>query len=268
MLHCSLQYIHQISLIFDFIVFRRFFVFIKIMAENNIIENNEIGENANIEINSSEILSPPSGTVPANNIVLPELQPSATVPANNIVLPESQPSPTIPENNVVLPESTISNEDTLSVNSDDFSSQFSGTQSRGSRSRSSQSSFQSLSQTDYVNVEYEFVPGYRANSNLMYANEQLYSFNTKSSLGESYLCIHSGCRARLYIVFGGQCIQLNNAVNDHNHESKTGEHRILVCLNEMKRRCKELKHLLTGHRVTVRDIFNAVMLEQVSFSEN
>lgn len=109
-------------------------------------------------------------------------------------------------------------------------------------------------------MEYEIVPGYRQNSKLLYANEQFYVFNTKCPLGDSYVCVNEKCKSRVYIVVSNQCICLKNSPS-HDHESKAEEYKKLRCLNEMKRRCGELNYLLTGQKITVRDIFNQVLVE-------
>lgn len=153
---------------------------------------------------------------------------------------------------------SIASEDAMSIIIDETIP--SSARSQRSRSRPSQSSFHSLRETDYENVEYEMVPGHRQNSKLLYADEQFYMFNTRSPLGEGYMCTHSNCNVRVYKVDGDQCIRLINSPT-HTHERQTDEYRKLSCLNEMKRRCTELKYMLTGQRVTARDIFNAVMAE-------
>lgn len=120
----------------------------------------------------------------------------------------------------------------------------------------SQSSFHLLSDTDYSIIEYEIVPGYRQNSKLLFSNDQFYVLNTKCPLGDSYVCVHEKCKVRVY----GQCIRLTNSPN-HEHENKAEEYKKLRCLNEIKRRCGELNYLLTGQKITVRDIFNQVLVE-------
>lgn len=161
------------------------------------------------------------------------------------------------ENNATSKSSTF--DDAISLGSDE-SVPSSGWTSQRNSGRLSRSSFHTLSEgIDYTIIELEIVPGYRLNSKILYAEEQFYRFYTKSSLGVSYLCANGNCRARVYIVVTNQCIRLATRA-EHHHGTKVEEYKKLVCLNQIKRRCGELKHLLTGQTVTVRDILNDVML--------
>lgn len=67
------------------------------------------------------------------------------------------------------------------------------------------------------------------------------------------------CSVRVYIV-DGMCIQLVNC-GAHNHPNKLEDKRQLFILNEAKRRCANLDSFLATARVTVRSIWNQVMLE-------
>lgn len=55
-------------------------------------------------------------------------------------------------------------------------------------------------------------------------------------------------------------IKLNSSPH-HNHPDWKVEKRELFCLNEMKRWCGMLESFLNTTRLTVRDIFNKVLLE-------
>lgn len=205
------------------------------MAANNPIENNEISGWSISENNISEIVA----AIAVSN-------------ENN----ETSETLNSADSEFIPTDDSISIESDVTFRSDSRLSQ----SSRSSQSRSMQS-FQSLmDRIDYTIVEHEFVPGYRLNSSVLYAEEQFFLFNTTTPLGDAYLCSHKNCSVRLHIVSTNQCIRLTNCA-DHNHESKVEEYKKLACLNEIKRRCGELKHLLTGHKVTVRDIFNDVMLQ-------
>lgn len=205
------------------------------MAANNPTENNAISESLISENNIGELVT----AIEVSN-------------ENN----ETSETLNSADSEFIPTDESFSIESDVSFRSSSRSSQ----SSRSSRSRSMQS-FQSLiHRIDYAIVEHEFVPGYRQNSKMLYAEEHIFQFNTTSPLGDAYLCVHKNCFVRLYIVSTNQCIRLSNCAN-HNHETKVEEYKKLVCLNEIKRRCGELKHLLTGHKVTVRDIFNDVMLQ-------
>lgn len=92
----------------------------------------------------------------------------------------------------------------------------------------------------------------------------MYTFNTKSALGKSYLCsykLDSGkCKSRIYEVESHAFIKLNGTPA-HNHPNRLAEKKELFCLNEIKRRCGMLEYFLSTTRLTVRDIFNQVFLE-------
>lgn len=133
----------------------------------------------------------------------------------------------------------------------------------------SQKSFSNLNPEDYIDIEYHFITGSRANSTLLYSitEKQIYSFNTKCALGRSYLCTHIGCKARVYIICekdnaqAQKCIQLRNFFS-HAHGDKLIKYTELIALNEVKRRCSLMQYQLTGNKVSVLDIFNAVMAEE------
>lgn len=131
-------------------------------------------------------------------------------------------------------------------------------------SASSQTSFRSLKPNQYRELQFEFITGWRANSKTLCAEDNFYNFNAKTSLGPSWLCTHTVggkrvCSVRVYIV-DGMCIQLVNC-GAHNHPNKLEDKRQLFILNEAKRRCANLDSFLATARVTVRSIWNQVMLE-------
>lgn len=125
--------------------------------------------------------------------------------------------------------------------------------------RFSQSSFDGLEANIYRSVIYEFIAGYRSGSKLLYAidEQNLYSFNTISKIGQSYLCIEKGCNVRVYIVKDEKCIQQNRNC-EHSHANKKKMYDELQCLNEIKEKCSQLNYLLSGQKITVRDIYNSV----------
>lgn len=119
-------------------------------------------------------------------------------------------------------------------------------------SASSQTSFRSLKSNQYRELQSEFITGWRANSKILCAEDNFYSFNANSSLGASWLCTHTVggkrvCSVRVYFV-DGKCIQLLNCGN------KMEEKKQLFILNEAKRRCANLDSFLATARVTVRSI--------------
>lgn len=133
---------------------------------------------------------------------------------------------------------------------------------------SSQASFSSLSPSYFRQIDYEFIVGARANSKLLYSNteNQIYSFNTNSRLGKSYMCTYSigkkrVCSARVYLVDNNRCIQLHSSPSHNHTDNRQSLKRELFCLNEIKQRCGALESFLTTTKLTVRDIFNQVLLE-------
>lgn len=107
------------------------------------------------------------------------------------------------------------------------------------------------------------VIGSRSNFQLLFSSteQQFHAFNTKSPFGKSYLCNDPNCKTRVYLIEeNSRCIQLNNSYK-HEHEIKTKEYKKIQVLNEVKRRCAELKFLLSGHRITARETFASVMQE-------
>lgn len=139
--------------------------------------------------------------------------------------------------------------------------------SENNASALSQRSFCSLKPEHYTVLEVEQVTGYRANSELFFSSteNQFYCYNTKSKLGLSYLCTYAvnkkrTCRGRMYKVEGDIFIRLNGTFQ-HDHAERLEEKKELFCLNEMKRRCGQLESFLSTTRLTVRDIFNQVLLE-------
>lgn len=134
-----------------------------------------------------------------------------------------------------------------------------------------QRSFSSLSLNQYEILEFEFIVGERADSKILFTKEecQMYSYNCTTKLGKAFLCVQlekSGrkrvCKCRVILVENDtKCIKLITAFK-HNHlDNKTARRRELVCLNEIKRRCSSLESFLSTTRLTVRDIFNQVILE-------
>lgn len=132
----------------------------------------------------------------------------------------------------------------------------------------SQNSFSNLSASFYQVVQIERIVGYRQKSEILFciADYQMYGFNTKSVLGKSYLCtykVHKNkheCKSRIYEVDNNIFIKLN-CTPDHTHPDRLAEKKELFCLNEIKCRCGMLESFLSTTRLTVRDIFNQVLLE-------
>lgn len=99
---------------------------------------------------------------------------------------------------------------------------------------SSQSSFSRLREDQYEYIDFEKVVCQRIHSILVFSKteQQFYKYNTKSPLGDSYLCTNETCSVRLYVVTGNKCIRLKNC-HGHEHENKTDEYKKLMCLNEI-----------------------------------
>lgn len=132
----------------------------------------------------------------------------------------------------------------------------------------SQASFSTLSPELYESIAFEFIVGERVNSKILYAEKenQMYSTNSTCNLGKSFLCTYTinkkrVCHARVYLVDDGRCIKLKNS-RPHMHSDNRAQYkRELFCLNEMKRRCGELESFLSTTKLTVKNIFDQVLLE-------
>lgn len=131
-----------------------------------------------------------------------------------------------------------------------------------SLSISSQSSFRNLKVDQYIEIDFDIIIGSRLNSKLIFSKEekQLYRFNTMCGLGSAYKCRISACNARVYLINENTCIKLDTG-ETHSHGDQFISYRELQAFNEMKRRCVDLKYVLAGNRITVREIFNAVSSE-------
>lgn len=132
----------------------------------------------------------------------------------------------------------------------------------------SQKSFASLPENVYDVIDFEFITGGRSNSEVLYTtnDHQMYSSNTNCRLGQAFLCTYSAkgkrlCKSRVYLVDGNRCIKLKNSIAHSHAEDRLAYKKVLHCLNEMKRRCGQLESFLSTTRLTVRDIFNQVLLE-------
>lgn len=128
----------------------------------------------------------------------------------------------------------------------------------------SQMSFLRLKPDSYRVLDYEFITGWRRNSTILVAENHFYGIKKNNKLGASWLCTHrvankSACNVRVYMV-ENRCIQLSNA-GEHKHADKREEKGQLNVLNEIKRRCGQSNALMTTTQVTVRDIYNQVLLE-------
>lgn len=105
---------------------------------------------------------------------------------------------------------------------------------------------------------YEFVPGYRKNSKLLYVKEekQLYYFNVKVKDSYSYTCYLKNCNRRVHIR-DGKCFAVSKL---HNHSNQAGLYTDLRALNEMKRMAGNI-----DNRLKVREIFDTVKARLVLF---
>lgn len=132
----------------------------------------------------------------------------------------------------------------------------------------SQKSFTNLAPSTYDFIDFELMTGARTNSEILFTSteHQMYTFNASSRLGKSYLCSYRlngkrACKARVYLINENRCIKSKTAQPHSHSEDMLTLKRELVCLNEMKRRCVQLESFLSTSRLTVRDIFNQVLLE-------
>lgn len=107
-------------------------------------------------------------------------------------------------------------------------------------SSSCSSDFSNLSESNrndtlYRFLNYSIVPGYCANSKLLYSidEKQFYMFNCVSKNGDSYLYIEHKkrkCKCRVFVRKDKLCIQKLEA-NKHTHETKEKTFEELQVLN-------------------------------------
>lgn len=121
-----------------------------------------------------------------------------------------------------------------------------------SGSQESQSGSQDSESDKYVVVrDHTFLTGARSDSQLLYAERQLFSKNTKIQRGVSYRCNNANCTLRVILV-GGVCFSSGAS---HAHESAQNEYRNLVALNEIKQK------VIADKTSSIKDIFHRVLSE-------
>lgn len=105
---------------------------------------------------------------------------------------------------------------------------------------------------------YEFTPGQRANSQLLYTidEKQFYRFNKNISIGSVYLCAEKNCKCRVKLN-EGKCFQEKN--QKHDHENKESLYWELFVLNVIKSKCSDIATLMNQKKQSVRDIFYSVL---------
>lgn len=167
------------------------------------------------------------------------------------------------EENILIGPTGIANESVVSSQNESVLPEGNNLNESNS-SDLSQQSFSNIPPNAYQVVQFEYITGWRKNSRILVIDDYFYLFNCTSKLGASWLCSNTVgknrvCRARVYIV-GDICIKLNKSP-EHCHEPNTEERKQLCVLNEVKRRCSQMKSFLSTTRLTVRDIFNQVLLE-------
>lgn len=106
----------------------------------------------------------------------------------------------------------------------------------------------------YSKISYEFLPGYRFDSDILYCSEeeQFYCHYSTSKKSLTYTCRVDGCRCRVFIQ-NGECYIANEMA--HHHEKKTGEYYNLCALNEVKR----ILHTV-GNQLSPKQVFDDVIL--------
>lgn len=97
-------------------------------------------------------------------------------------------------------------------------------------------------------LSYEFMPGSRSNSNLLFCHEeqQFYKRKNYSKHGDSYVYREKWCKCRVYVV-NNECYIKNNM--PHKHGSKIHKYYNWSALNEMKRIVRSADNKLTTKTV-------------------
>lgn len=95
-----------------------------------------------------------------------------------------------------------------------------------------------------------------------FADHQLYTASDYGVRGRIYRCENRKCPARVTLLPTGNCVRFSGA-KPHNHETDCVKNvRDLKALNSMKRKCRDLRTVASGRRITkVKDIFTEVMIE-------
>lgn len=105
-------------------------------------------------------------------------------------------------------------------------------------------------------VEYEFIPGFRATSNLIWieAEQQIYKRNSHSvnHNGMAYSCYDTKCQARLVITDDTkELIKIKSTHSAHISMLKT--YKEMYYYNKMKQMCET-----EPHSVTIQNVYSRV----------
>lgn len=93
--------------------------------------------------------------------------------------------------------------------------------------------------------------------------KQLYTAHDFSKFGKVYRCRHrTKCSARITVLPSGQVVRLPDAKQHSHTTDESQEIKNLRALNAMKKKCRDLRAVAGGRRMTkVKDIFTEVMIE-------
>lgn len=113
-------------------------------------------------------------------------------------------------------------------------------------------------ETGLIDVKYEIIPGFRANSELMWAYEenQLYYKNSNYKKLTAYTCRIAGCPARVYVRKDNTAFRDTEKRHLAAHGLHYREYKFMYCDNKMKERAKTAPASMTPY-----DIYMEVVVE-------
>lgn len=111
-----------------------------------------------------------------------------------------------------------------------------------------------------IEVIYQLIPGFRINSELMWAFEerQLYyenSYSNKTKL-KAYTCRVKGCTARVFVREDGTAFRDTERKHLKSHGTQYQDYKFMYCDNMMKERAKTAPASMTPY-----DIYMEVVVE-------
>lgn len=105
-------------------------------------------------------------------------------------------------------------------------------------------------------LNYEFIPGKKVNSTLLYTVEEKQAYRLRSTYNDvqSYTCIISQCSVRVQIA-SGVCVKANKFV-EHTHGTQEKLYHENKLRSEIKKQCGTASVLLSDPNVSVRSVFD------------
>lgn len=115
-------------------------------------------------------------------------------------------------------------------------------------------------ESDFIDVKYVIIAGFRVNSKLMWAYEekQLYyenSYSQKTKL-KAYTCRFKGCTARVFVREDQTAFKDTERRHLMSHGTQYQEYKFMYCDNKMKERAKKAPASMTPY-----DIYMEVIVE-------